>query len=478
MKFPPRLLLSLLFLVFLPGCETAPVAHYPTEQDPVKAAKIHAILERSIQVLGGRANLEKLTGWEVETIMEVEPGGAHFPCQNWQKFTGEYRVEIHTPAVGALVEGFDGEHGWRENKVLGFGPMSGAEIAAARRNISAHMALKVEQTHPGRRLLPSQEIGGKNCDVIEMSGVDGVAEKWFFEAASGQLVREERPGEPGHPQGVVLEYSDFRPMGDVYTTAYVTKRTEGNRTLTFRVQKIVLNPVLDPDRFSAPAGAFQDYAKTEEILQRYLQAAGGAAALNRIHSRVTHTTVDTTTAGIKSSVVLSVKQPNLVLNEQDIPGIGHMVQGYDGHTAWASSEMQGYRVLQGAERQQLISSANLQMEAGLAQLYNLRKFAGERTVDGHRTAVVSLGNMQGVAGLHYFDTETGRLLRVETNFSTGPKGILKATVDFSDFRKVDGVLIAFKTTINNPAMRLIITIDSVVNNVPLEDTIFRPRKDD
>ena len=478
MKLPPRLFLPLLLLAFLSGCETAPVIHYPTEQDPVKAARIHAILERSLEVQGGRANLQKLTGWEAEILMEVKPGTAQFHCHNWQKITGEYRYEIATPAVGALVEAFDGEHGWRQNDVLGFGLMPASELATTRRNIAAHMSLQVEKTHPGRRLLPSQEIDGKSCDVIEMTGTDGVAEKWFYETASGQLVREERPGEPGHPLGVVREFSDFRPMGDLYTTAYLTKRIEGKQTLVFRAQKIVLNPMLDPARFSPPAGAIKEYAKTEEILQRYLQAAGGAAALNQIHSRVIHTTVDTTTAGIKSHVILSVKQPNRVLNEQDIPGIGRMVQGFDGTTAWASSEMQGYRVLSGAERMQLVSSANLQMEVGLAKLYTLRKFLGEKTVDGRRTEVVSLGNMQGVAGLHYFDAENGRLLRVETNFSAGPKSTLKATVDFSDFRTVDGVVMAFKTTVNNPAMRLVITVDSVANNVPLDDAIFLPRKGD
>ncbi|MFI5337805.1 MAG: hypothetical protein ACHQ5A_13540, partial [Opitutales bacterium] len=61
--------------------------------------------------------------------------------------------------------------------------------------------------------------------------------------------------------------------------------------------------------------------------------------------------------------------------------------------------------------------------------------------------------------------------------TAGPQGQLKVTVDFSDFRTVDGIVLPFVTVMTNPAMRIVTTILSVQHNVPLDDAIFKPRKD-
>ena len=98
-------------------------------------------------------------------------------------------------------------------------------------------------------------------------------------------------------------------------------------------------------------------------------------------------------------------------------------------------------------------------------------------IGGRRAVGLALGSVQGLAGLHYFDAETGQLVEVESVLSAGPQGQLKVTVDFSDFRSVDGVVQPFVTIMTNPAMRIVTTIQSVVFNVPLDDAIFKPRKD-
>lgn len=468
------LLASLVLL--LAGCETAPTRSYPTEADPAKAARIHSVLERWVEVQGGRGRLKKLQGWQTESVMELAAGKSKFPCKNWQTADGEYRMEITAPGKGVLIEGYDGRVGWRANEQLGFGLVPPAELDATRRRIAAHHPLDAERTHPGRRLLPEETIAERRCDVIEMTGTDGVAEKWFFDTATGQLVREERPGPPGQP-GVVVEYSDFRAV-DGYTTAFLVSRTDRTGQAVFRVQAARTNPSFSPGQFSPPPGSVENNNRVSEILRQYLKAMGGAEAHARIRSRVLRSEVDVTSAGIKSHMTLSIKRPNLVLQEQEMPGVGQIVQGFDGTTAWAYSEVQGYRVLQGAERQQLINAGNLMETVHLEENYPLRKFLGEKTVGDRRTQVVALATMQGSAGLHYFDIENGRLLRVETQFVAGPKGMLKATVDLSDFRFVDGVLIPFRSRIENPAMQITITVESVRNNVELDDALFRPRKGD
>jgi hypothetical protein len=47
----------------------------------------------------------------------------------------------------------------------------------------------------------------------------------------------------------------------------------------------------------------------------------------------------------------------------------------------------------------------------------------------------------------------------------------------ADYRRVDGLLIPFVTTMTNPAMRIITTVQSVKHNEDIDDSSFVPKKD-
>ncbi|MBI2498538.1 MAG: hypothetical protein HYV75_11680, partial [Opitutae bacterium] len=168
---------------------------------------------------------------------------------------------------------------------------------------------------------------------------------------------------------------------------------------------------------------------------------------------------------------------NLIVSEQETPGMGTMWQGYNGKVGWAWNELQGYRTMEGPELQQLIGNADMQGSLRLSAQCPFRRLLGEQEDNGRRLLGVALASFQGVAGNFWFDTRTKDLVRVETFIQAGPSGQLKVVADFADFRRVDGVLIPFHTVVTNPAMRMVTTIESVEHNLPLDDAIFQPRKE-
>jgi hypothetical protein len=101
----------------------------------------------------------------------------------------------------------------------------------------------------------------------------------------------------------------------------------------------------------------------------------------------------------------------------------------------------------------------------------------EKEDHGRRIVGIAMATLAGPVGNFYFDVNTSDIVRVESFMQAGPDGQLKVTADLSDFRKVDGVRLPFRTIIDNPAMHIITTIESVRHNVPLDDAIFQPRKD-
>jgi hypothetical protein len=97
-------------------------------------------------------------------------------------------------------------------------------------------------------------------------------------------------------------------------------------------------------------------------------------------------------------------------------------------------------------------------------------------VNGRKTAALELANLTTRAGVHHFDLETGQLLRVESVLALGSGGALPVTVDFSDFRTVDGITLPFRTRLSNPALEIETKVTSVEQNVSIDDRLFVPRK--
>jgi photosynthetic reaction center cytochrome c subunit len=85
---------------------------------------------------------------------------------------------------------------------------------------------------------------------------------------------------------------------------------------------------------------------------------------------------------------------------------------------------------------------------------------------------VIFGANQGQAPVKmYFDKETGLLARVVLYLET-PLGRNPVEVNYTDYREANGIKVPFKWTIARPLGRFSIQIDSVQQNVPIDDSKF------
>ena len=100
-------------------------------------------------------------------------------------------------------------------------------------------------------------------------------------------------------------------------------------------------------------------------------------------------------------------------------------------------------------------------------------------IDGHPTHAVALANQNGRLGTYYFDQTTGRLLRVAAAKIGDAANSLVVTSDYSDFRTVErGGDAVHRHHHTNPAVQFTTTIESLQNNVTLDNAIFKPQRDD
>lgn len=468
-------LASLVALGLLAGCATSP-GHDAGRHEQ---RTIAAIFGRAIEAEGGAAALLAVKSLTVDDTFEIVAGPTRtlLTMHRWSDADGHF---FFRNRVGDQKEptttGFDGKVAWRRHPELGIGLVDLNEALGLSAIGNPRRTLALPFIYPGQRLLADAPVRGVRCHVLALAPRQSAAEKWYFDAATGHVLRVEVLGSS---TGVALtiDYDDFRPVGAL-TLPFLETRTGGGTTMIARRQIAAVNQPLD---FDVPPLTPRELAEAEEInrlLAQQIEAAGGAAALSRIHSRVTETTVEIPTSGVTNRLKVTQKEPNLILVEQDTPGIGHQAQGFDGTTAWSASEIEGFRTLDGAERQQLLGNANLRHTLDLPAQAPLRRLLPPTEIDGRPVNVVALASLQAPLGTYYFDQENGRILRIEGTVTAGPRGTLPVRVDFSDFRAVDGVVLPFVVTTTNPAMRMVSTIQSVVNNAVEDDALFRPRRDD
>jgi photosynthetic reaction center cytochrome c subunit len=210
-----------------------------------------------------------------------------------------------------------------------------------------------------------------------------------------------------------------------------------------------------------------------ELIDRYIQALGGAAAIEKISSR--HETGTTTLAGKSIAVEIYQQDPNREALIRHLPG-GESTIVFDGNEGWTSTPRRPVREMHGAE----LDAAR--MDADLHFPLHLRKAFDELRVEypekvGGRAVYVLLAETEGqgsggpAAVRFYFDEQSGLLVRM-IRYAQSPLGVIPTQIDYSDYRDAGGVQTPFRWTIAQPDSSSTIQLEQVQPNVPVDHARF------
>ena len=212
-----------------------------------------------------------------------------------------------------------------------------------------------------------------------------------------------------------------------------------------------------------PAGPTAD-----QILDKYLQAMGGADATQKITSRVEKGTLTGFGPG-GIPVEIYAKAPNKRLSVMHAPR-GENITAFDGHVGW----MTGFgppREVTGGDLENMMLDADLHFATDVRQLFTQFRVRPPEKV-GDRDAYLVFGLKQGQPPVKlYFDEQSGLLVR-EVQFVETPLGRNPTQIDFADYRDADGVQVPFRWTIARPVGRFTIQVDQIQQNVPIDDAKF------
>jgi hypothetical protein len=208
-----------------------------------------------------------------------------------------------------------------------------------------------------------------------------------------------------------------------------------------------------------------------QVLDRYVQALGGAKALAKIMTRVmmaSEVQSDSATA----TVEMYQKSPDLLRSTTtpNDPKYPQHIEAYNGATGWRLMNPRPANDLGGEELAQLTRAAELFPAADLSSFTDV-KLLGKEKVGDREVNVITAASRDGSRDKLYFDTKSGLLVRRYVEYRT-PLGPLPFAINYDEYREIDGVKVPYTQKWSLPGEEWTDTITQLRNNVPIADSMF------
>jgi hypothetical protein len=220
---------------------------------------------------------------------------------------------------------------------------------------------------------------------------------------------------------------------------------------------------------SHPAEAKENTGPTaDQLLDKYVQAVGGAAAIEKITSRVMTGTIDF--GGRSLPIDIYAKDPEKRISTTHMAE-GENVTAFNGHEGWLGMTGHPMREMHGSDLDSAAIDADLHLATHFKQMFTATRVQGTEKVGDHEAYVV-VGMREAKTPIRlYFDEQTGLLVRL-VRFGDTALGLMPTQIDYADYRDEGGVKLPYRWTLARPNGRFTIQVHESKQNVPVDDAKF------
>ena len=215
--------------------------------------KAEKILDRYIEVTGGKAAYDKIQNRVTKATVEMTGAGINLSMTNWQAKPNKSYSVLESDATGKVESGSDGTVVWQMSV------MTGPQIMEGKHRVSMLHASIFDKYVYWRKAFKkvenvgTEEVNGKPCYKVIATPEGTYPETLFFDKESNLLVKTIVTIE--HPMGkmVIESYpEDYKKSGGILTPFRARLKAMGiERTMT--VTGIENNVQMPEDRFKLPA---------------------------------------------------------------------------------------------------------------------------------------------------------------------------------------------------------------------------------
>ncbi len=262
--------------------------------------------------------------------------------------------------------------------------------------------------------------------------------------------------------------------GRQVVTCWSCHRGRERPALTPTLDAVYGEPIFEFDDVLTPAPGVPT---VDQVLNKYLQAIGGAQNVARVTSFVaTGKSTGYRGFGGGGVVELSAQAPDkraTHIRFPEYPDRGVSVRTYDGRTGWIAvplAVVPKYE-LGGSERDGARLDAQLAFPAQIRQALTELRVGLPTTIDGKDVTVLQGNGVNGTLGTLYFDDTSGLLVRM-VRHGRSPIGRVPTQVDYADYREVGGIKFPFHWTYAWLNGRDSFEFSDVKLNVPIAAATF------
>jgi outer membrane lipoprotein-sorting protein len=227
-------------------------------------------------------------------------------------------------------------------------------------------------------------------------------------------------------------------------------------------------------------GAIASAQTADEVVEKYLTALGGRAALGKLTSRSTTgmMTLSTPNGEISGPIEVLAQRPNksrtLIKLDLTALGAGPMVvdQRFDGTSGYVIDTLQGNRDVTGNQLDNMKNGMFPNPFLNYKDNGATVELGGKEKVGDREAYVLIMKPKSGSVARQFIDTESYLPIKLAVKVDVPQVGELEQMTELSDYREVDGVKIPFKVKVSSAVQSFTITVTKVEHNTKIDDALF------
>lgn len=220
------------------------------------AQSAEAVLERYVEVTGGKAAYEKVKSVTMLGTMEIKGQGVKGEMRSYRVDGGKYYTLVDLPGIGKQEDGSNGSVAW-DKTVLGPRIKTGVEkflasCATAAMSEYGRGALEKDSCYAKTELVGEEIVDGKPAFRLRMTPKEGKPEEQFYDKATGLLIKTKMvmPSPMGDVP-IVAIVNEYREVDGIKTPVKLTNEM-GAVSMVMSFSSVKFNETIPEAMFALP----------------------------------------------------------------------------------------------------------------------------------------------------------------------------------------------------------------------------------
>jgi zinc protease len=189
---------------------------------------------------------------------------------------------------------------------------------------------------------------------------------------------------------------------------------------------------------AVPASQTQNLPTAREIVDRFVKASGGEAALKAIKSMRVKGTFSIVGQSLTGELDMLSARPNRMLMRVTIPAIGTLEEGFDGKIGWSMDPLQGPSLVKDRQLSERADEAWFDAELHQDDYIKEMTVVGRESLDKRDVYRLKVVTLRGNEQFELYDVDNGLQVAVEASRDT-PLGIVPSVVLMKEYQKFGAV---------------------------------------